>query len=168
MSSTEAGGLVCARKLGPLKLITNASAEISATIGIREIAGLRISDFSRNGNSPTTDGNAGSRLERLPIDYDSSLETPDGPAVFGWRDVDHHLIAGFERSVRPAQCRLLHQILSFDHPMHCVAAVILCIDLHEHVRIRPDVLCHRTFYGYGLFGIVRRVAVMREKGQGSR
>src|ERR1700719_3734669 len=172
MSSTEAGGAVCARRLGPHKLSPhiskNASAEIGATVGTVEIARLGIfrslpqRKFARKG--PTGD----SRLEWLPIDYDTPLETPDRPPNLSRRHINLHLIAGLERSIRPAQCRLLHQVLSLDHPMHSVAALIFRIDLHENVGIRPDVLGHRAFYRDRLFSVVGRVAVMREQGQGSR
>src|SRR5580700_9016019 len=168
MSSTEAGGAVCARKPGPRKLSKNASAESSATIGIVEIARLGIFRFLPQRKFARKGHTGDSRLERLPIDHDTPLETPDRPPNLGRRHVDLHLIAGLERSIRPAQCRLLHQVLSLYHPMHGVAALIFCIDLHENVGIRPNVLGHRALYRDSLFSVVRRVAVMREQGQGSR
>src|SRR5437879_3057195 len=50
--------------------------------------------------------------------------------------------------------------------MYCGAALILGVDLQENVRIRPNVLRHGSLYGDRLFGIVRRVSVMREKREG--
>src|ERR1700676_2473046 len=114
-SSTEAGGAVCARKLGPHKLSKHASAESSATVGIVEMAGLGIFRFLRQRKFAHKQTTSDSRLERLPIDYDTPLETPDRPPILGRRHFDLHLIPRLERSVRPPQCRLLHQILSLDH-----------------------------------------------------
>src|ERR1700719_2814016 len=116
MSSTEAGGALCAHKLG-----SKASAEMSATLEMVEIECSGIFRFLPQWKFARKGPTDNSRLERLPVDYDPPLEASDGPSILGRRHVNVHAIAWLERAIRPAQRRLLNQILSLDHPVHRVA-----------------------------------------------
>src|ERR1700730_3822704 len=93
MSATEAGGALCARKLG-----SSASAEMSATLEMVEIECSGIFRFLPQRKLECETRPRSSRLERLPIDYDTSFETPDRPPVLGRRHVNVHLIAWLERT----------------------------------------------------------------------
>src|SRR5579864_4178145 len=103
------------------------------------------------------------RLKLLPIDHDAASEPSDWLPVFCRGYVYRHLVAWFERRVTPTFARLGDDIFSFDHPMQCVATLVLRVNSQENVRIGPNERSHGSLHRHRFSRIIRRVSMVREE-----
>src|SRR5262245_13315898 len=85
-------------------------------------------------------------LELFSVDLDAASDLADGLLVLRRRDVEAHFIAGLERILAPASAGLGDGIPRFEHPVLDVAAVVLGIHLHQHMRIRPHIFRDRSLH----------------------
>src|SRR5579872_5670265 len=159
MSSTDFGGAVWARAR---RIGNSAEAKISVVGNVIETERFGIWKLLPKLGFDL-EWPSGSGLELLPIDLDAAFEASDRPPVLCRRDVNHHLIAGLECGIAPARGGLSNRILAFNHPMQCVAAVILRVDFQKDVGIRPNVVGHRSLDRHRFCRVVGRVSVMRQQ-----